>query len=167
MPASRSVLLSGCEDLLYTLKASLRAAAYGGRPRAGNHTTATRGTASPLLLDGFVHMPEVSTAHPFRMGLVLVVAVLRKTTYSFLLLDAFMRMPEVSPVHPFGMTLMVRALVDPHRPHLPRRYANRRRRPTPRPSGQSSQQVGPSTFALGRSLAETHGVAVQDPRGVA
>jgi hypothetical protein len=83
-----------------------------------------------LLFDGLMQVPEVSTSYPFGVGLVLVVAVLRKTAYAFLLLDGFVHMPEVSPSRPFRMTLMVRVLVDPHRPHLPRRYADRRRRPT-------------------------------------
>jgi hypothetical protein len=51
MPASRSVvsvLLRELGDFLYILKAGLRAAACGGRPRAGNDTTLTGRAASPL-----------------------------------------------------------------------------------------------------------------------
>jgi hypothetical protein len=39
VPLRHARLLSGCEDFLYTLKASLRAAACGGRPRPARPVT--------------------------------------------------------------------------------------------------------------------------------
>jgi hypothetical protein len=98
-----------------------------------------------LLLDGFMHVPEVGAASPLGMGLVLVVAVVRQTAYSVLLLDGFMHVPEVGAASPLGMALVLGVLVDSHRP-----------RPSPKavrqpssatdpmdPPRQSSQQVGP------------------------
>jgi hypothetical protein len=49
-----------CEEFLYTLKAGQRAAACGGRPRAGDDTTATVAPASPFTsADGTTRPDEV------------------------------------------------------------------------------------------------------------
>jgi hypothetical protein len=70
--------------------------------------TAVTSQARPfLLLDGFMHVPEVGAASPFGMGLVLVVAVVRKTAYPILFLDGFMHVPEVGAASPFGMGLVL------------------------------------------------------------
>jgi hypothetical protein len=127
----RSELVSLDQAKCLPLQMGLRFAAVTPQPRP------------LLLLDHFVHMPEVGASSPFGMGLVLVVAVLRHTGYHVCLLDGLMHVPEIGASSPLRMALVLRALVDPHRPHLPQGGTPTVVGDRSGPLEQSSQQGGP------------------------